>query len=162
MLPLHYEPLRAKIRLSQKWCGSSCAKPATPNPLRTPVYPICKGNTLLTAQRSAKVHDKHHLSKKILNVKKSHEEKWFLRLSRIFLDFHTVFLYFLCPKGCYHTPIKPNDWKKCIRLISNWILKRLDRGMYTGKAPAYLVLPWGFKMQVHLYLLYDIIIAKNR
>lgn len=128
MLSLYWH-LKAKIRLSQKWYGSSCAKLATPNPLHIPVYSICKGNTLRIAQGSAKVHGKHQLSKKLLNFKTSHEEKWFMRLSRKFLYFYTVFLYFLCPKGCYHIPNKPNDWKKCISLINNWILRRLDRRM---------------------------------
>lgn len=84
--------LRAKISLTQKWYVSSCAKPATPNPLHNPVYLICKGNTLLIAEGSAKVHDKHHLSKKILILKKSYEEKLFIRISRKFLHFYTVVL----------------------------------------------------------------------
>lgn len=92
MLLFYCGHLRAKIMLTQKWYGSSCAKPATPNPLHTPVYPICKENTLLIAQGSVKVHEKHHLSKKLLILKKSHEEKLFIRISRKFLHFHTVFL----------------------------------------------------------------------
>lgn len=60
----------------------NCAKPATPNPLPTTVQPICKGNALLTAHGNADVHGKHHLPRKILDCKKSHEEKGLITLNR--------------------------------------------------------------------------------